>query len=150
MLALQELGYHSYIHSAEKKGYSGVAIFSKREPDNVVVGMGIEQYDREGRVLRADFGDITIVDAYIPSGTTGGERQEFKMAFLEDLLPWVTDSMTVMENVLFPMEMFSHQTDEEMRARAEFCLRRVEIPERVWNLMPCNGNPIEISISRER
>ena len=91
VLAMQELGYRSYIHSAEKKGYSGVAIFTKREPDKVVVGMGIPQYDREGRVLRADFGDLTVVDAYIPSGTTGGERQEFKMAFLEDLLPWVTE-----------------------------------------------------------
>ncbi|MBQ2190312.1 MAG: ATP-binding cassette domain-containing protein [Paludibacteraceae bacterium] len=46
------------------------------------------------------------------------------------------DSMTVMENVLFPMEMFSHKTKEEMRERAEFCLRRVEMPEKVWNLMP--------------
>ena len=89
VIAFQELGYHSYIHSAEKKGYSGVCIFSKQEPEKVVVGMGIPEYDREGRVLRADFGDITVVDAYIPSGTTGGERQDFKMAFLEDLLPWV-------------------------------------------------------------
>ena len=88
VMAFQELGYHSYIHSAEKKGYSGVAIFTKREPDKVVVGIGNPEFDKEGRVLRADFGDITIVDAYIPSGTTGDIRQTVKMAFLEELLVW--------------------------------------------------------------
>ena len=81
--AFQELGYHSYIHSAEKKGYSGVAIFSLKEPDLVKVGMNHDRYDREGRVLRVDLGDITIVDVYVPSGTTGDIRQEFKMDFLD-------------------------------------------------------------------
>ena len=89
-LAMQELGYHSYIHSAEKKGYSGVCIFSKQVPDRVVAGMGIPAYDSEGRVLRADFGDITIICVYIPSGTTGDARQAVKMQFLEDFLQWVT------------------------------------------------------------
>lgn len=89
-LSMQELGYHSYIHSAEKKGYSGVCIFSKQVPDRVVAGMGIPAYDSEGRVLRADFGDITIVCVYIPSGTTGDARQAVKMQFLEDFLQWVT------------------------------------------------------------
>lgn len=89
-LAMQELGYHSYIHSAEKKGYSGVCIFTKQVPDRVVAGMGIPAYDSEGRVLRADFGDITIVCVYIPSGTTGDARQAVKMQFLEDFLQWVT------------------------------------------------------------
>ena len=89
-LAMQELGYHSYIHSAEKKGYSGVCSFSKQVPDRVVAGMGIPAYDSEGRVLRADFGDITIVCVYIPSGTTGDARQAVKMQFLEDFLQWVT------------------------------------------------------------
>ncbi len=86
--AMQSLGYHSYIHSAEKKGYSGVCIFSKQVPDRVEAGMGIEKYDREGRVLRADFGDITVVCVYIPSGTTGDVRQDFKMEFLEDFMVW--------------------------------------------------------------
>ena len=61
------------------------------------------------------------------------------------------DSMTVMENVLFPMEMFSHKTKEEMRARAEFCLRRVEMPEKVWDLMPgeiSGGQQKRVAIAR--
>lgn len=91
VLQMQELGYHSYIHSAEKKGYSGVCIFSKEVPDKVVAGMGIPRYDSEGRVLRADFGEITVVCVYIPSGTTGDIRQAVKMDFLEDFLVWITE-----------------------------------------------------------
>ncbi len=86
--AMQSIGYHSYTHSAEKKGYSGVCIFSKQVPDRIEAGMGIGKYDREGRVLRADFGDITVVCVYIPSGTTGDVRQDFKMEFLEDFMAW--------------------------------------------------------------
>ena len=100
VLAFQELGYHSYIHSAEKKGYSGVCIFTKQEPDKVVVGMGNPKYDCEGRVLRVDFGDLTIVDAYIPSGTTGDVRQDFKMEFLEDFLVWVNELRKERPNIV--------------------------------------------------
>jgi exodeoxyribonuclease-3 len=86
---LQELGYHQYWHSAEKKGYSGVATFSKREPDQVVIGCGIDQYDQEGRILRTDFGDWSILNCYFPSGTTGEPRQSFKMEFLDDFMDWI-------------------------------------------------------------
>ena len=100
VMAMQELGYHSYIHSAEKKGYSGGCIFTKQEPDKVVVGMNNPKYDREGRVLRVDFGDLTIVDAYIPSGTTGDVRQDFKMEFLEDFLIWVNELRQERPNIV--------------------------------------------------
>ena len=84
----ESLGYHCYLHSAERKGYSGVGIFSKRAADHVQAGMGISRYDDEGRVLRADYGDLTIVCVYVPSGTTGEVRQGFKMSFLADFLVW--------------------------------------------------------------
>lgn len=74
---------HCYYHSAVKKGYSGVAILSKEEPDAVVVGMNNPIYDSEGRVLRADFGDLSVLCVYVPSGSMGGDRQPFKMAFLD-------------------------------------------------------------------
>lgn len=91
VMAFQEIGYHVYLHAAEKKGYSGVGIFTKQEPDFVKAGMGDARFDSEGRVLRADFGDKTLVAVYVPSGTTGDVRQDFKMEFLEAFLPWLND-----------------------------------------------------------
>ncbi|MGE5395065.1 MAG: exodeoxyribonuclease III [Candidatus Saccharibacteria bacterium] len=85
------LGYHSYIHSAEKKGYSGVAIFSKQIPDQVEYGMNHLRYDVEGRVIRADFNDFTVVDVYFPSGTTGELRQAVKMDFLVDFHAYLNE-----------------------------------------------------------
>ena len=86
---LEEMNYHHYWYSAVKKGYSGTAIFSKQKPDYVEQGMGIEKYDNEGRILRADFGDWTILSCYFPSGTSGEERQAFKMEFLDDFFKWI-------------------------------------------------------------
>lgn len=84
-----DLGYHQYWFSAQKKGYSGVLVLCKQEPDKVVYGMGMEKYDVEGRVIRLDFGDLTLINVYIPSGTMGGPRQEYKMEFLEDFLQFL-------------------------------------------------------------
>lgn len=88
---IEELGYHHYWHPAEKKGYSGVATFSKKEPDKIVVGCGMEKYDREGRILRTDFGAVTLLNCYFPSGTTGDLRQDFKYEFLDDFYNWVSE-----------------------------------------------------------
>ncbi len=85
----ENLGYACYYHSAEKKGYSGVAIFSKRKVDQVVYGMGNARYDSEGRVLRIDLGDLSIVNTYFPSGSSGDDRQQFKMEFLADYLQFM-------------------------------------------------------------
>jgi exodeoxyribonuclease-3 len=88
---LSDLGYRFYWHAAEKKGYSGVAIFTRQEPDQVIIGMGNERYDREGRVIRADFGDLTILNCYFPSGSSSEERHGFKIEFLKDFYEWVKD-----------------------------------------------------------
>lgn len=82
--AIKEAGYHAYWHSAQKKGYSGVAIFSKEEPDHLEVGIGLDYADVEGRVLRADFGDISVMSIYVPKGEVGSPRLNFKMQFLEE------------------------------------------------------------------
>ncbi|MGG6547942.1 UNVERIFIED_CONTAM: exodeoxyribonuclease III, partial [Prevotella sp. 15_C9] len=81
-LEFEALGYRSFFFSAEKKGYSGVAILTRITPDHLEYGMGMQEYDREGRFLRADYGDLSIVSVYHPSGTTGEERQAFKMKWL--------------------------------------------------------------------
>ena len=87
----EDLGYkYHYWYSAQKKGYSGVAILSKLKPDNVVYGCGIKAYDDEARILRADFGDVSVISAYHPSGSAGDERQAFKMKWLDDFLKYIT------------------------------------------------------------
>jgi exodeoxyribonuclease-3 len=87
--AFGELGYHSYIHSAMKKGYSGVAIFSKPEPNHIEYGTGIDKYDIEGRVIRADFNDFSVLSVYHPSGSSGDLRQAFKMEWLYDFQHYI-------------------------------------------------------------
>ena len=87
----EEAGYYHYWYSAKKKGYSGVAILTKTKPDKVSYGMGIEKYDNEGRFLRVDYGDISIASVYHPSGSSGDERQAFKMIWLEDFLKYINE-----------------------------------------------------------
>lgn len=84
----EDLGYFTHWHPAEKKGYSGVAIFSRMKPKNVEVGCGMPRYDHEGRILRCDFDDFSVMSAYFPSGSSGEDRQAFKMEFLDDFLPY--------------------------------------------------------------
>lgn len=86
-----EAGYYMYSFSAQKKGYSGVAILCKKEPDYVEYGMGIEKYDFEGRFLRADFDDITVISVYHPSGSSGDLRQAFKMQWLDDFANYIQE-----------------------------------------------------------
>lgn len=84
-----ELGYYDYWFSAQKKGYSGVAVFTKIKPDNVEYGNGHGPSDDEGRVIQLDFGDIRLINAYFPSGTSGDERQDFKYVWLDEFYTWV-------------------------------------------------------------
>jgi exodeoxyribonuclease-3 len=81
--AFELLGYKHYWFSAQKKGYSGVAIFTKLTPDYVEYGFGDAGYDNEGRIIRADFGDVSVISVYIPSGSSGEERQGYKMVWLD-------------------------------------------------------------------
>lgn len=86
-----ELGFHHYWFSARKKGYSGVAVFSKIEPDHVEYGTGHEQSDEEGRVIQLDFGDLRLINAYFPSGTSGEERQAYKYQWLHEFHTYLTE-----------------------------------------------------------
>ncbi len=85
-----KLGYHVYwMEASSRKGYSGVAILTKHRPEHVAYGCGMEVYDREGRVIRADFSDFSLMSVYMPSGTAGDERQQFKMQWLSDFYQYI-------------------------------------------------------------
>lgn len=89
-----DLDYSDYWFSAQKKGYSGVAVFTKIKPDNVQYGTGHKVSDDEGRVLQLDFNDVHLINAYFPSGTTGEERQTFKYAWLDQFFSYLAELKT--------------------------------------------------------
>lgn len=95
-----KFGYHHYWTYAEKKGYSGVSIFTKEKPDNVFIGMGIKKYDQEGRLIRIDMGAYSIIGVYIPSGSMGDNRQEFKMEFLDDFFNYLQNLKKTRPNLI--------------------------------------------------
>ena len=84
-----DLGFYDYWFSAQKKGYSGVAVFTKIKPDHVEYGTGHKVSDDEGRVIQLDFGDIRLINAYFPSGTSGDVRQNFKYSWLDEFLNYL-------------------------------------------------------------
>ena len=80
-------GFHGFFNCAEKKGYAGVALYSRREPDRLRVGFGSKEHDDEGRYLQADFGKLSVISLYLPSGSAGPHRQESKFRFMEHFFP---------------------------------------------------------------
>jgi exodeoxyribonuclease III len=80
-------GLQGYFHCADKKGYSGVAIYCRRRPQRVLEGLGIEDIDREGRFLELDFGPLSVISLYLPSGSSSEERQQIKFSFMERFFP---------------------------------------------------------------
>jgi exodeoxyribonuclease-3 len=80
-------GYHRFFNDAERKGYSGVALYSRFKPDRVVRGFGVDEFDCEGRYLEAQVGELSVVSLYLPSGSAGPERQASKFRFLEAFAP---------------------------------------------------------------
>lgn len=89
LYVLESMGYEHYWYPAEKKGYSGTAIFTKHSPKHVEYGCGLADYDREGRVIRADFEKFSVMSTYFPSGSSGDERQGFKYRFLSDFQEYI-------------------------------------------------------------
>lgn len=96
----EALGYHLYWYSAQKKGYSGVAIFSKIKPKHVEYGCGIEKYDFEGRIIRLDFDHCSVMSVYHPSGSSGDDRQAFKMQWLADFQKYIDDLKVKIPNLI--------------------------------------------------
>lgn len=96
----EEMGYQHFWYPAQKKGYSGVAIFTKIQPENVEFGCGIPEYDDEGRIIRADFKDFSVMSVYHPSGSSGDLRQAFKMKWLGDFQNYIRQLRTKIPNLV--------------------------------------------------
>ena len=79
--------YRGYFHCATQRGYSGVGIYCRKQPDNVIEGIGIAEIDDEGRFIQADFGNLSIISIYLPSGSSGEHRQVAKFFFMEKFYP---------------------------------------------------------------
>jgi len=95
-----ELGFVCNWFPAEKKGYSGVAIISKINPETVIFGCGNEMYDKEGRVIQINFKDFSIINAYHPSGSSGDERQAFKMVWLNFFKDYIQQQIRTFPNLI--------------------------------------------------
>lgn len=80
-------GWHAHFHCAQKKGYAGTALYAKRRPRHTQCGFGVAEFDEEGRYLEAEFGTLTVVSLYLPSGSAGAHRQASKFRFMEAFLP---------------------------------------------------------------
>ena len=88
-LALDTPGYHQYWNYAEKKGYSGTAIFTKKEPQAVTYGIGVEEHDHEGRVITLEFADFYFITVYVPNSQDGLKRLEYRMRWEDDFLAYI-------------------------------------------------------------
>ncbi|HKT32859.1 MAG TPA: exodeoxyribonuclease III [Gammaproteobacteria bacterium] len=81
--------HHCFYYDAQKKGYAGTALFARREPDEVIMGIGAREFDAEGRYLEARFGNVSVVSLYLPSGSSGPKRQASKNRFLKIFMPYL-------------------------------------------------------------
>ena len=80
-------GFTGWFHHAEKKGYSGVGIYARRAPERVTIGFGNDEFDAEGRYVRADWKKFSVISVYLPSGSSSPERQQAKFRFMDEFLP---------------------------------------------------------------
>lgn len=97
---IEQLGYEQFWYSAQKKGYSGVVVFSKIKPQQVYYGNGLMQSDAEGRVIRLDFDDLTLINAYFPSGTSGELRQTYKYQWLDEFYDYLQELKKTRPNII--------------------------------------------------
>jgi exodeoxyribonuclease-3 len=131
----EDLGYETYIHSAEKKGYSGVAIFTKMKPEKITKGYDFvsDFEDSEGRVLRADFENLSVLSVYMPSGSSGTERQQFKMRWNENFYRYVQALKQEKPNLLIVGDYnICHQTIDIHNPKANVNTSGFLPEEREW------------------
>ncbi len=97
---LNPMGYHTSWNSAKRKGYSGVALLSRKKPLNIVHGIGIDRFDDEGRVIMGDYGDFVVFGVYFPNGQQGEERLQYKLDFYDAFFEMTTQMIAEGRNVI--------------------------------------------------
>lgn len=126
-------GYYSYWSSAEKKGYSGVALYTKTEPDSVQFGLGIEEFDREGRTIVADYGRFVFITAYFPNGSRDHSRVPFKMAYKAAFLNFCNQLRQSGKSIIFCGDVnTAHQEIDLARPRQNKNSTGFLAEERIW------------------
>ncbi len=129
----QPEGYHTYWAAAEKKGYSGVALYSKIEPLSVQIGLGIEAYDREGRTIVADYGEFVFIGAYFPNGSRDHSRLPYKMVYYADFLAYCNALQAQGKAVIFCGDVnTSHQEIDLARPKQNQKTTGFLPEERAW------------------
>lgn len=127
------LGYEAHWHPAEKPGYSGALLLTRVEPDAVRLGLGSSEFDGEGRVIQADYGNVTVITSYFPNAGRGVDRMEFKFRFYEAFLGLVDELTAAGRNVVF-MGDFNVAHHEIDLARPQEALKGTGFlpEERAW------------------
>ena len=125
---VQVEGYHNYFNSADRKGYSGVAIYTKQAPESVTRGFGIERFDSEGRVLMADYGTYVLFGIYFPNGRRSADRLQYKMDFYDAFLETAQSIRAQGKNVVFCGDLNT--------AHKEIDLARPKANEKVSGFLP--------------
>lgn len=106
---------HNIYHDAEKKGYSGVALYLKRQPDEIKSGIGWQEIDVEGRYLEARYGNLRIISLYMHSGTSGEDRQTLKEAFMAKFLPYLNELANTGDRVIVCGDINIAHTERDIR-----------------------------------
>lgn len=125
--------YHTYFSSAERKGYSGVALYTKMKPDSVENGFGIEEFDNEGRTLIADYGDFVLLNIYFPNGKRSPERLQYKMDFYDAFLEYADGLRDEGKNVVVCGDLnTAHKEIDIARPKANEKISGFLPEERAW------------------
>ncbi|MGZ7067137.1 MAG: exodeoxyribonuclease III [Methanobacterium sp.] len=126
-------GYHPYFCEAEKKGYSGVAIYSKIRPKKVEYGFGIQKFDSEGRILIADYEKFVLLNIYFPNGKMSAERLNYKLEFYDALLDYANDLKAEGKNVVICGDLnTAHKEIDIARPKANEKISGFLPVERAW------------------
>ena len=136
---IKDHGYHTYWHSAQKAGYSGVATFCKEEPYFIQEGLGIDRFDSEGRVLITEHENFLLYNIYFPNGQKDDTRLNYKLDFYDELLPIVNDQVENGNNVII--------TGDWNTAHHPIDLARPKENEKTSGFMPIERQRIDTYVS---